>query len=305
MLFPGCPVTGPFRTPAMKVCPKCHSTFTDETLSFCLTDGTPLIHKDIGLENVSSEFSNANTVFDSDSTLFSSVSHTTDPQSHAQQTQFLSNPQVAASGSGKSPMLYVLLTVVVLAAVGGGAFWLFRDSFRQMVDPPHEVIRSSEAKKTTAPLTAEQEDQIRREIEAFLSSWKASIEKRDINDQMRHYAKTLETFYRDSDKDQNHVRAERLKAFERYESLSLDFTNVKVTPASDKFATVTFDKSWVFRNKDRFSSGAVEQEMGLVKSGGRWFIVIEKDLQTYNINNRQNNNNNSNSNSNSNTNANQ
>ena len=29
----------------MKTCPKCNSTYTDETLSFCLADGTPLVEE--------------------------------------------------------------------------------------------------------------------------------------------------------------------------------------------------------------------------------------------------------------------
>src|SRR3712207_6320136 len=27
----------------MKICPKCHSSYSDETLNFCLTDGVPLV----------------------------------------------------------------------------------------------------------------------------------------------------------------------------------------------------------------------------------------------------------------------
>lgn len=288
----------------MKVCPKCHSTFTDETLSFCLTDGTPLVHQNLSSDNISHEFSNANTIFDSDSTLFNSVSHTTDPQSY-QQTQYLTSTQLPAAKSSKTRLYIGLTSVVVLLLVGGGLFWLFRDNFRQMYDPPHEVIKSSEARQTVSPLTLEQDAQIKKEINDFLMGWKAAIEKRDINEQMRFYAKTVETFYRDSDKDQNSVRAERLKAIERFDTLNLELDHITVTPESDRFAKAVFDKTWVFRGKDRFSSGGVQQEMGLVKSNNRWFIVIEKDLQIYNMNNRQNtHNHDANSNAPSNTNVN-
>lgn len=263
-----------------------------------MTDGTPLLQKDHNPDLISTEFSNAATVFDSDTTLRNTFSHTTDPQSYTQQTQFLTatNAAVNRGHSSKTAIYSVFLTVLVLALAGGGIWWGFRDRFREMYDPPHEVIKSIEAKKLLSPLTPEQENQIKKEITDFLISWKTSIEKRDINDQMRHYAKTLETFYRDSDKDQNHVRAERLKAIERYDTLNLDLTNITVTAESDRFAKVVFDKTWVFRGKDRFSSGGVQQEMGLVKSDGKWYIVIEKDLQTYNVNNRQSPSSNSNSN---------
>jgi hypothetical protein len=247
------------------------------------------VQKSVGGDFTSMEFAGADTIFDSDSTQANAFSHTTDPQSYAQQTQFLSAPEAAAvrSHSPRTAVYSVLLTVLVLGLVGSGIWWFFKDSFSQMYDPPHQVIRSSEAKKMASPLTPEQDAQIQKEINDFLISWKTSIEKRDINEQMRHYAKTVETFYRDSDKDQNNVRAERLKAIERFETLNLDLTNIDITPESDRFAKVVFDKTWVFRGKDRFSSGAVQQEMGLVKSEGKWYIVIEKDLQIYNMNNRQ------------------
>ena len=31
----------------MKVCPKCNSSYSDETLNFCLTDGVPLVAEEI------------------------------------------------------------------------------------------------------------------------------------------------------------------------------------------------------------------------------------------------------------------
>jgi hypothetical protein len=275
----------------MKVCPKCHSTFTDETLSFCLTDGSPLVHSDLNPDLISTEFSDADTVFDRDPTVAGSFGNATSSHFASQNTQFLDARDTGRRKPSRT-VIFSVLAFLIVGASGIGAWWAFGDNIREMYNPPKEVIRSSEAKKTASPLSKEQQNQITEEVKTFLSSWKASIEKRDINDQMRHYAKTLETFYRDSDKDQNHVRAERLKAFERYDSLSLDVNNITVTPESERYATVVFDKNWVFSGKDRFSSGAVQQEMGMVKSDGRWYIVIEKDLQIYNMNNRQNQSNN-------------
>jgi hypothetical protein len=274
----------------MKVCPKCHSTFTDDTLSFCLTDGTPLVSTGTASFS-SSEFSSADTIFESDATLQNPLAHVTDSQSFSQPTQLLTVTEVPSERGGgsrpKTAIYSVLATLLVLGVLGGGGWYFFKDNFRQAMDPPHDVIKSDEAKKVASPLTPEQAAQIQKEVQDFLNSWKASIEKRDLNDQMRHYAKTVETFYRDSDKDQNSVRAERQKAIERFDTLNLDLTNITVSTESERFAKVVFDKTWVFRGKDRFSSGSVQQEMGLVKSDGKWYIVIEKDLQIYSMNNRQ------------------
>ena len=255
-----------------------------------MTDGSPLVHSDANPDLISTEFSSADTLFDRDPTLAGTFSNPTSSHFAAENTQFLdsqSGVRQPRRGPSKT-ILFSVLAFLIVAGIGIGAWWSFRDSIREIYNPPKEVIKSSEAKKPTAPMTPEQEAQIKKEIEDFLGSWKTSIEKRDINEQMRHYAKTVETFYRDSDKDQNSVRAERLKAIERFDTLNLYLTNIDISPESDRFAKVVFDKNWVFSGKDRFSSGAVQQEMGLVKSDGRWYIVIEKDLQIYNMNNRQN-----------------
>lgn len=55
----------------MKICRKCHKTYTDETLSFCLADGTPLIRE-------------AGTPYDSQATMVSHGPMTADtvPQRH-------------------------------------------------------------------------------------------------------------------------------------------------------------------------------------------------------------------------------
>jgi hypothetical protein len=251
-----------------------------------LTDGTPLVQKDGNPENLSGEFSNANTMVDRASISMHNYGKTTSAQE--QPTQFFSVPSESFSDKKRSrTILYSVITVVVLAGAGIGIWLHLKNVSTSAYAPPVEVIKSVEAKKAASPLTDEQSNQIKKEVNDFLQSWRNAIEKRDIDAQMRHYAKTVETFYRDSGKDQNSVRAERLKAIERFDTLSLDLTNINVVPESDRFASVTFDKTWAFRGKERFSSGSVQQEMGLVKSDGRWFIVIEKDLQIYNLNNRQ------------------
>lgn len=250
-----------------------------------MTDGTPLVQNG-GPELLSGEFSNAHTMVDRASISMHNYGNTT--STHDQPTQFFSVPSQTLPGRRRSrTVLYSGLSIVLLVAIGAGVWFAFKDRMAGAYTPPVEVIKSSEAKKVSSPLTPEQTEQMKKEVADFLQSWKNAIEKRDIDAQMRHYAKTQEVFYRDSGKDQNHVRAERLKAIERFETLSLEITNLSVTPESDRFATAIFDKTWAFRGKERFSSGSVQQEIGLVKSEGRWFIVIEKDLQTYNVNNRQ------------------
>jgi ketosteroid isomerase-like protein len=130
-------------------------------------------------------------------------------------------------------------------------------------------------------LTPDQEDQIKKEVTDVLGSWKSSIEKRDIDAVMRSYAPKLEVFYTLKDKDQSVVRDEFTKGFGRFDSMKLDLLKMTVQPDSETGAHAMFDKKWNFRGQTGTSVGAVQQFMRLVKTGGQWQIVEEKDLLVY------------------------
>ncbi|HEX8352443.1 MAG TPA: hypothetical protein VF611_06085, partial [Pyrinomonadaceae bacterium] len=99
---------------------------------------------------------------------------------------------------------------------------------------------------------------------------------------MRHYADTLETFYKRQNVPAAQVRADRSRAFVRYDQMEVELSNVEVTPdPTGTRATVAFDKSWDFDSPDKNSKGSVRQQLTLVRAGGRWLINGERDLQVY------------------------
>jgi zinc protease len=136
-------------------------------------------------------------------------------------------------------------------------------------------------------LTADQEDQIRKEVSDFMNSWKASSEKRDLEDNLKHYAPKLEIYYAETGKDQAGIRTERAKAFDRYDTIKIDFSKVSIRPESETAASVIFDKKWQYHGKETISTGAAQQLIRLVKTNGQWQITAEKDLLIYTADTKQ------------------
>ena len=130
-------------------------------------------------------------------------------------------------------------------------------------------------------LPQRREAALKKAITTRLNLWKASIEARDINKHLQHYADRIETYYTLSDVDKDFVQTDRRRAFEKFETLKVEMVNIDITFQADDAATVTFDKAWDFRNATDFSNGLVQQEVRLRNIENRWLIISEKDLQIY------------------------
>lgn len=289
----------------MKICPKCHSSYSDDTLNFCLTDGVPLVAEEVSGERLSSQHSwqEAETLHDSSFVLpFVGEGHTTSPNSGA--------PTFASSGSHqtsinalappkKSSNLVLLSVVGTLLALGAatGVFWYFSGGTNAGGNSPNAVPGATvKVEKTSIALPAEQESQIKKEITEMIDTWRVSIEKHDIDTHIKSYVAQLDNYYKESGIHREHVRADRLRAFERYPTINLQIDNMKITLHSTETATVLFDKTWTFKRPERTSTGSVQQEMELVKQNGKWLINGEKDAKVYYINNRENESGNANAN---------
>jgi hypothetical protein len=282
----------------MKICPKCHSSYSDETLNFCLTDGVPLVAEEASGVRLSSQHSwqESETLHDSNFVFPSSGAHTTSPNSGSPTFTSSASHNTSVNAitppSQKSSNRFLLSIIGVLLAAGltGGAFWYFGGQGANSLSNSRSSIPNVtvEVKKTSVALSSEQENQIKKEIAAMIEVWRASIEKHDIDTHIKAYVATLDNYYKESGVHREHVRADRLRAFERYPDISLQIDNIKITPHSQESATVVFDKTWTFKRPDKTSTGSVQQEMELVKQDGKWLINGEKDLKVYYINNREN-----------------
>ena len=77
------------------------------------------------------------------------------------------------------------------------------------------------------------------------------------------------------------VRADKLRAFTRYDSINIKLTNISISvDQAGEEATVTLDKEWDFKGNGS-SSGKVKQLLKLRKFNGQWLITAEKDLKVY------------------------
>ena len=119
---------------------------------------------------------------------------------------------------------------------------------------------------------------VQGEVQAALNGWAAALKAHDLDQYMSHYADTLDAYYRRTNVNISDVRADKAKAFARFQSMEIQLSNIQITPdESGSRATATFNKSWYFTGDKPFS-GTVRQALWLEKSGGRWRITAEKDL---------------------------
>lgn len=272
----------------MKVCPKCNSSYSDETLNFCLTDGVPLVAEEILDEYLSKHNSKswhtAETLVDQRFSLADARPTSVNPSAP---TFELGNTTARNLVPQKSrTMLYAVLGILLISAIGVG-FWWFSKS-----NPTNRAVSTdnppSIPKRAVVPLTAEEEAQVKKEVTEFLLNWAKTNSEKNADAHLALYANTLEIYYGESGRDKGHVLADRQRAYQRYDTIQMDVDNLQITPESTESATLVFDKSWTMKNDKKTSTGSVQQEIHVSKTGGKWLIDSEKDLKVYFINNREN-----------------
>jgi hypothetical protein len=134
------------------------------------------------------------------------------------------------------------------------------------------------AQPTLKPETAKA---LTNDVKNVVDDWKDTTENLDLDAHISQYAATVD-YYKAGRVNIDRVRADRARAFDAYDTISINIDNVKVTPdASGERATVVLDKEWNFEGAEKFSSGKVQQQLTLNKIGGRWLITGEKDLKIY------------------------
>lgn len=280
---------------AMKTCPACRTQYSDDTLQFCLQDGTPLVGGPSG-ETPTVVLGETETVVTSGR----GSAPTAWPQS--QVTHVATGVLEPKRPNTAIAVVATICGMLVLFGIIGAAVWIF------LLDPGRQVAQNSNANVTggvannTAPGTKASpatnsasspvrtvdppspppvdDSQVRSEVSQRLTSWKSRAESLDLNGYMGHYAGTVD-YYRKSGASSAFVRADKLRAFSRYSSMRVNLSNMSVsTDPSGQEATVTMDKEWDFQGNGT-SSGKVRQLMRLRKINGQWLITAEKDLKVY------------------------
>jgi serine/threonine-protein kinase len=129
---------------------------------------------------------------------------------------------------------------------------------------------------------------VAKEIGDTLNAWAAATTGRNLEEHMSFYADTLETYYKKQNVPVAQVRAARARAFTQYNTLNVTLSKVQIEPdPTGTRAVVTLDKTWDFESDTKHSTGSVQQQLTLVKTGARWLINGERDLQVHFTNNEE------------------
>jgi hypothetical protein len=295
----------------MKHCPTCKTNYADDTLQYCLEDGTPLVGlHDSQAPTVAFTDAEAETVVrgSEPSQTPAAVPPTEvwqDRQSQVTRVSPQQQPQFQFETPPQSPpkrsntALAVGATALVMLLLFGGiigAWLLFRDSGKPKsnidisINSPSPSPSSSPTGTSTPSPTATitptvnptpgtDAGEAKSEVSAKMNAWKSSMESGNLDSVMNNYATTLEYYYRSGTTSRTAVRNNKKRAFELYSSFSVSMTNMNISlnDASDK-ATVTFVKSWNFRGSTDDNKGSVRAQFQVSKIGGSWYITGEKDL---------------------------
>ncbi len=303
----------------MRTCPRCHTQYTDDTLRFCLQDGTPLASPPPAHEPTApldtEEFETAPRrpkppaagVPDSVETQWT-------PQSQVTRV-----PQRKAAPSAPFRIglgVAAAVAVFLLGAIVALGIWLY---FR----PPDVVVKNTDNGKANhngsavninvnspvtptprvvisptpfdtlsninggsrapypelTPLQVDKE-QAAKQVSQEIQGWLASSEKQDLDAIMSRYADSVD-YYRRNDADRGFIRADKQRAYRLYDTIIFRVSdmNVSVSDSGDS-ATAVFDKEWMFTGR-RSSFGRVQQQLQFRRINGQWLITGERDLKVY------------------------
>ena len=301
----------------MKYCPNCRTQYTDDTLKFCLQDGSPLADAHAS-EMRTANYGEAETVISNRPPSRISIDYqTAETEIRPPQT---TNPaaQIAAPKKSRTALIVALtafVSLLVLSGIGIGA-WLYYKNQRTEIAQNNNSGGSVNAanqnavkntnsanvnKKTPSPtpknspntnaadilnanaaqLPPAQIAQIKKEIGAAIDGWKAAGEAQNLDAQMDKYADKVD-YYNKKDADIDFVRSDRERAFSQFDSVNMTISNLTITPGADaRHATAVFDKEWIFEGEEKTSTGKVKTQLQFENDGGEWLIVGEKDLKLY------------------------
>ncbi|MGI8545032.1 MAG: L,D-transpeptidase Cds6 family protein [Aridibacter sp.] len=301
----------------MKYCPNCENIYADDTLQYCLQDGSPLTdesnkNSDIPMVTLQEQ----ETVVSSrqpDQVKFD----LNDPPERIEreERQSVSTPVIQPEPKKSNNLSLILatalLTLLVFGLAGIGAYFYLNKNNKnselvkdansatnknssESIKKPAENLASETPEiedtleKTPTPDEPEETPtpevdlgEIKNDISDRISSWKSQTESQDLDDYMNGYADRVD-YYTKRGVSKNFVRNDKQRAFSKYDSVKFDISNIRISPSSDgRTANVVFDKEWNFSGVEDNSSGKVQQQLKLKKQGGNWLITSEKDLKVY------------------------
>ena len=280
----------------MKQCPACRSQYTDDTLQYCLQDGTPLesIIRESDDEAWHTEASEEETV----------VSERRMPglPAEARRADRDSRPALIEPKRKSRTSLVVFVTALgTLLALGIlGAGFLILSRGRQNASRNNSNVNVAVAKSpeptpspspTASPSPASNSAnanaeprpnnaEISREVTKAVAGWQDATESLDTDSLYDRYADAVD-YYRNAGASREFVVRDKERAFSMYDSIRFQISNMQITPGrTPDSAVAEFDKAWVF-DGDSHSEGKVRSRLSLRKVDGRWLIDGERDVKVY------------------------
>lgn len=286
----------------MKQCPNCQSLYTDDTLQFCLQDGTPLR---AAPGNAPSEvYGEQETVVANRPSSQNAVPPPTNPTGwNPNQYQNNAAAQAPPKSSATTAVFLTALVMLILFGAAGIGLWVYFRGVKpdentnlliakKSPNPEAANTSSSAPAKTTPSATPQQaantaatptpvdKEEIKKDVEQRVESWVSATENRDLGNYMENYAPTVD-YYNKKGASVAAVRADKEKAFAAYDAMRIDISNLTVTPdEKGDAATAIFDKEWVFEG-EKYSAGKVQSQLKFRKINGQWLISSERDLKVY------------------------
>lgn len=288
----------------MKQCPTCQSQYTDDTLQFCLQDGTPL---KFVAGSPSAAYGEQETVVSNRQSSQTRAPQPTNPTGwNPGQYQSNAGFETAEKKSSATAVFLTAFVMLLLFGLVGMGVWLYyrgvnpdentnillakktpnpeiaanTSSTAPAKPTPAATVSSSNtaANTNSAPVDKEK---IKQDAAQRINSWASAAESLDLDKYMSHYAATVD-YYNKKGASQGFVRADKQKAFSTYDSIRITLSNLTVTPdASGERATAVVDKEWNFSNAEKTNAGKVKQQLELRKINGQWLIAAERDLKVY------------------------
>lgn len=223
------------------------------------------------------------------------------PLPQQQQPQIIvAPPEAKKSRTGLAVGLTALGMLLLFGIIGAGALFYMREQRKPEIAlnvnnaPVNRTPNQSAAANQTANISTPTQTPTAKptldpkeakaateNVGSVIDNWADSTENRDIDAHIGQYADTVD-YYKGGRVSAARVRADRARAFDMYDSMRVNISNVKITPdASGEKATAVLDKEWEFSGGDKLSNGKVQQQLTFAKIGGKWLITGEKDLKLY------------------------
>jgi hypothetical protein len=294
----------------MKICSQCQTTYTDDSLQFCLQDGTPLNSVTSTSQMPTANWNEEQTVVRGEQMRIDLPSRQTERQNYSTtpQTSYDAEPPRKSK-----TWLFVLLGLFFLVIIGGlgaaGLFFYFGPKQTTIVQNNTNKVSNSNPTNTNVSgnsnanananananiatptpkptLKPAEIETSKKEAESLIYGWKSTAEAHNLETNLSSYADTVD-YYKGGKINKAKLKASKEPAYKKYDQINIEISEMKVTvdPTGEK-ATVTFDKEWDFAGTDKdgneiYNTGKVQQQLILNKFNGKWKIVSEKDVKVY------------------------